>query len=253
MTLHAVKNSSIVANYDFIANPVLFTSNSAGTVNIVATAYGAALNASGLRLWDQSALPLNSTNTLLSGQSVTIPFIASNLPARYFDAIILLTVDGVTRLPYAFSNSPDNTEPSTLTSNKILYWVDLLCIGQNNFSGNNNTANNYMFGGTGSQLSVNRNYFIYFSEPTLAAVTYTWQIRYISYNLGLNPYVYSGTNTAPINSLSHLAFSVDIIGQFFNNGGGFVYNSAGYFEVTFSIVDTNYRSLLKKYHWGCSN
>jgi hypothetical protein len=252
MTLHAIKNSSLVTNFDFVNNPVLFTSNSTGTVNISATSYGAALNASGKRIWNQAALALNSTNTLLSGQNVTIPFIVSNLPAEYFDAIVLLTVDGVTRLPYAFSNSSDNTEPSTLASNKILYWADLYCFGLNNNLGNNNTANNYMFGGTGQQMEANINYKINFSEPLVSPLSYTWQIRYISYTLGLNPYVLSGTTTAPINSLFSTYFSGNIVTSFNNNGGGIPYQTAGYFELSIVVADTNYRSLLKKYHWGCS-
>jgi hypothetical protein len=244
MTLHAV------TNYDFIANPVLFTSNSAGTVNITATSYGAALNASGKRLWDQSSLPLSSTNTLLNGQSVNIPFIATNLPTEYFDAIILLTVDGITRLPYAFSNSPDNTDPTTLVSNKILYWADLYCFGLNNNAGNNNTANNYMFGGIQSQNEQGIAYKINFSEPLAAPLNYSWQIRYISYSLGLNPYVLSGNVNVPIGALSSTYFSGNIITAFNSNGGGIPYLTAGYYEVTFVVVDTNYRSMLKKYHFG---
>ncbi len=252
MTLHAIKNSPLVTNFDFIDNPVLFTSNNTGTVNISATSYGAALNASGKRLWNQSALALNSTNTLLSGQSLTIPFIASNLPTEYFDAIVLLTVDGVTRLPYAFSNSPDNTEPSTPVSNKILYWADLYCFGINNTIGDNNTANNYMFGGNAAIMDPPNNYKINFSEPLVSPLTYTWQIRYISYTLGLNPYVLSGTTVAPINSLSSTYFSGNLVGAFLNNTGILLYQTAGYFELSIVVADTNYRSLLKKYHWGCS-
>jgi hypothetical protein len=258
MTLHAVKNSPLVTNYDFIANPVLFTSNITGTVNIVATSYGAALSASGKRLWNQSSLPLNSTNTLLSGQNVTIPFIATNLPTEYFDAIILLTVDGVTRLPYAFSNSPDNTDPTTLVSDKILYWPSLHCFGLNNNLGNNNTANNYMFGGNGSQasggLSINGlpGAILNFSEPLPAPLTYSFTINYISYTNGIHPYTFTNTRTAPANVLYDAFFPNSNPNSLFAANGYSPIDFAGYFLISFNVADANYRSLLKKYHWGLS-
>jgi hypothetical protein len=256
MTLHAVKNSPLVTNYDFIANPVLFTSNATGTVSIVATSYGAALNVSGNRLWNQSALPLSSVNTLLSGQSLTLPFIATNLPNYYFDAIILLTVDGLTRLPYAFSNSPDNIDPTTTVANKILYWPSLHCFGLNNTVGNNNTANNYMFGGRVGQaaggLSINGfpGAVLNFSEPLPAPLMYSFTINYVSYTLGLHPYTFTGTSTAPANALSDRFLTTTNPDGLFAANGFRPVDSAGYFLISFTVADTNYRSLLKKYHWG---
>jgi hypothetical protein len=250
MTSHAIKNSLSTANYDFIANPVVFTSNSNANLNLVATSYGAALKPSGFRLWDQSSLPLDSTTTLTSNQSLLVPFIATDLPAQYFDAIILLTVDGITRIPYAFSNSPDNTEPTTPAANKNLYWADLYCFGLQNQRGNNYTTNNYMFGGIEEFNEAATNYKINFSEPLAAPLTYSWQVKYISYTLGLNSYTLSGTVTAPVNALSSTYFSGNIVQPFYNNNGSTPHFSAGYYEVTFVVADTNFRSMLKKYHFG---
>lgn len=256
MTLHAIKNSSLVTNFDFVNNPVLFTSNSTGTVNISATSYGAALNASGKRIWNQTALALNSTNTLLSGQNVTIPFIVSNLPTEYFDAIVLLTVDGVTRLPYAFSNSPDNTDPTTLASNKILYWPSLHCFGLNNTPGNNNAANNYMFGGNSAQGSGGLSTgslpgaVLFFSEPLPSPLSYSYTINYISYSLGVHPYTFVGNRIAPTNSLFDNFFPNTNPESLFANQGFSPYSTPGYYLISFNVLDTNYKSLLKKYHWG---
>lgn len=253
MTLHIVKNSQSVNSYAFIADPVAFVCNSNNAVvNIAATSYGSALNVSGNRLWDQSALPLNSVNTLTSNQSLNIPFIATNLPAQNFDAIILLTVNGNTRLPYAFSNSPDNTDPTTLASNKILYWADLYCFGINNAQGNNNTADNYMFGGIRAQDAALIDYKINFSEPLAAPLNYSWQLRYISYTLGLSPEVLSGNVTAPVNSLSSTYFNGSLAAAFSSNGAFVPHLTAGYYELTITVADTNYKSMLKKYHFGVS-
>lgn len=250
MTLHSFKKSATPSAYDFITNPVLFTAVASGNVVINASTYGAALNSSGPRLWDQTALPLFSSTALTTGQNVTIPFIASNLPTFLFDAIIILTVDGSTIIPYAFSTSPDNAVPTTTASDKILFWSELYCQGLNNNLGSTSTAANYMFGGIPIQGGASTNHKIHFSQAIPADFTYNWQVKYYSYTLGLNPYTASGTVTSLAGSTSSSFYIGTFSGLFFANSGLITYSTEGFYEVSITTSDPNYRSLLNYYHWG---
>lgn len=250
MPTHDFKNSTSPLTFDFIANPVTFIANSPVTINILATSTGATLSSTGNRLWNQAALPLSSTSTLATNQALTIPFIATNLPSVFFDAVILLLVNGAEKIPYAISTSPDNTEVSRSLVNKTLFWADLYCFGLSNNGGNNSTLKNYMFGGIPAQNDVIRQYKINFSKPLTVAFTYSWQVKYISYTLGVNSFVFSGTVTAPIGAVTHTFYNGNIVTPFNQANGSIPYNSSGYYELSFSHSSTDYSSLLKKYHWG---
>jgi hypothetical protein len=237
MTSHSFRSS-----LDLVSNLPSFIFNSNANLNISVTGQGRTKE-----FWDG---PLNMSANFLAGQIFTIPLISTVLTdSYYYDSILLLTVDGNTRLPYAFSNSPDNPMGAAAIENKVLYWPDLYCFGQNNNLGSNDTGD-YTFGGVPAQLTQNLQHRLNFSEPPAVDTNYTWLIQHVSYVDGLTSYSLSGTGTVLAGQLSSIYFSGALFDLFYLNGGTDIGASTGYLSVVFNFIDPAFRSMLTAYHFG---
>ena len=251
MTLQKIiKNSG--PTFDFTNYKVQVGTTVSTIINYNVTGYGLAVADSAVSntIYDTGILPASGTITVVPGTPLTFPFI-NKTPAQYFDAIVLLIIDGV-RYPQGFSSSPDNLAAAvqrTTPTNKNLYWADLYCMGLQNSPSSSSVNNLYMFGGTSIQSS-SMLLNIHFSEPTLSSVSVTYKLSNYNYISGFTG---MGTGTVVVPS-GVLDFNLvpspgmyDIVQRF--PGTGY---DAGYFKIEFIIDDPAYESLLPFYHWGRS-
>lgn len=252
MTLQKIiKNSG--PTFDFTNYKVQVGTTVSTIINYNVTGYGLAVADSAVSntIYDTGILPASGTITVAPGTPLTFPFI-NKTPAQYFDAIVLLIIDGV-RYPQGFSSSPDNLAAAvqrTTPTNKNLYWADLYCMGLQNSPGYSTVNNLYMFGGSGIQ-SASLLLNIHFSEPTPSSVSVTYKFSNYNYISGFTG---MGTNTVVVPS-GVLDFNLvarpgmyDIMQTFPNTG-----YDAGYFITELIINDPAYESLLPFYHSGRSN
>ena len=252
MTLQKIiKNSG--PTFDFTNYKVQVGTTVSTIINYNVTGYGLAVANSAVSntIYDTGILPASGTITVVPGTPLTFPFI-NKTPAQYFDAIVLLIIDGV-RYPQGFSSSPDNLAAAvqrTTPISKNLYWTDLYCMALANYTGYSATNNLYMFGGTATQsssLEIN----IHFSELTTSSVSVTYNFSTYNYVSGFLA-MFTGTTVVPsgvidFNLLSQTSLYYKIQAL---PGQGY---DAGYFKIELIINDPAYESLLPLYHWGRSN
>jgi hypothetical protein len=250
---HKVK--VFTGGFDFIGTPSGITASAPISINVAAVSTGRAIGGSGTRIWDTAAVPATTTVAVPSGGQFLYPLISTNLPAYYFDAIIVVNTDGV-RNPVAFSNAPANKAayPADVPpSEKSLFWTDLYCYGTGNALGSNTAANHYMFGGRPRQSGGGDSPIdIHFQEPTTVPVTVNWSYRFYAYSGGAIGPVTTGSASVPAGTLDQRLVNdyngIGILGGAI--GFGAAYATEGFWQLSLSVSDPSFRSMLPFYHWG---
>lgn len=240
--------------FNFTSYPIQVTTNVATNITWSATSSGAVIAGSGVRLWDTALLPASGSQLVSPGSPLVMPFSTANLPNVTFDAIVVIGVNG-TIFPQGFSNSPDNdgsylTSPTT--ANKELFWADLFAFGLNNTNGNPTSNGDYLFGGTPSQMGLATPIYINFANSLEVPLTANYKIEYYQLDLGQVGVIFTGSSTLTPGSRRYLLDTRSFVGENYNANGYFPYNYKGYLKVSLTVDNTNFRSLLPYYHWGCS-
>ena len=219
-------------------------------VNYEVVSTGRGIGSSGKRIYDASILPTSGTIIVQPNSPLLFPFISSQLPITYFDAVFLLLINN-NRYIQGFSNSPDNVAAYTRTyflEEKKMFGVYLKSFGVSGLNGNNDTNNHYMFGGEQTPLNGSLNVTMIFDAPTLEPLTITPKYKFVSLQGNVVSMIRPSV-VIPVGSIDYSFEPFNLYGRFLDVGYN-SYHASGYYKVEFVPSDPSYVSILPFYHWG---
>lgn len=230
-----------------------------GNINISVNGNGLIKGTSGRRWWDSNLLNDNGVIAGVKDVPIQLPFVNTNLYNGMVDLICEVLING-TKYIYAASNSPDNVVVTSAPSNANVYYLELLCAGLNNSTGNSNSNNNFMQGGRPTQGAASGNgqsgqAKIYFGETTQSAGSFSIVGEYISYD-NTTPAIAAFTKTVPyaagVNFVDAVTMA-ELLSHYYNQTAYFTYTTPGFYKIQVNNVNPAYRSALNYYHFGQSN
>ena len=237
----------------FATYPIELVSSTPFVVNYVISSTGGAIRSLGRRIYDTNILPSSGTIVVQPNSPATFPFITTQLPQTYFDAVFLLLINN-DRYIQGFSNSPDNVaaySSNYFLEEKKMFGVFLKCYSPNGGEGDYEVNNHYMFGGENSDLNALTYLKMVFDAPTPAPVTMTPKITFCdSLNGVIGPTLTLSSVIIPTGSIDFNFPGFNLYVEYFFNTGYYNYDKLGYYKVEFIPSDSSFVSILPFYHWG---
>lgn len=247
-------NHRVVVNtgsLPFVAYPIQLTTTTPFVVNYDVSSTGGVIRSLGKRIYDTNVLAANGTVTVQPNTTLTFPFITTQLPINYFDAVFLLTVNS-NRYIQGFSNSPDNVTPYTsnyFLEDKKMFGIFLKCYGVSGQTGNYDTVNHYMLGGENSTLNNDCAINMVFDAPTPTPVTMSLALTFYTGGI-VAPTLTRPSAIVPAGSTSFTFPLFNLNSEYRNTAGYNTISQSGYYKVEIVPSDPSYVSILPFYHFG---
>lgn len=250
------KRQKVLSGTNFLDLPENIIPAINSNISILVTGSGLIKGTSGLRWWDSNLLTDNGIVAGIQDVPIVLPFTNAYLYPGLVDLIAEVTI-GTETFFYAASNSPDNAVTTAAASNAIVYYLDLFCceLYNNVQSPATNSRNHYMQGGIAAQAEFSFFAQIRLSEPAPTSGSFTVVVQYFAYNgsaPAILPFVKTVSYTAGATSINAIS-GVELVTYYYTVGGYVTWQHAGYYKISVTNTDPNYRSLLNYYHWGMSS